>query len=252
MDLVVLDNPKEAEEFHYDGVKRLLKIQLKDKFKNLLKNPPRFESIGLPLQSHINPDLLRANFVDIIMDEMMEFPLESPRTKNEFDLLVLNSKKIIPGLTEQLSLGLVGIAEGYNLLVKTMNQFKGLPNDLLRDCNDQIDALLPPFEKPLFLFKHIEHIPRYIKAIIARLDKYPQRRIKDDELIKDIIRLKDKWIEKVVEMVEKNKSIPMEFIEFQWSLQELRVSLFAQELKTPYPISVKRMDLQWQTLVDLK
>jgi len=70
--------------------------------------------------------------------------------------------------------------------------------------------------------------------------------------MKDIIRLQDKWIEKVVEMVEKNKSIPIEFIEFQWALQELRVSLFAQELKTPYPISVKRLDQQWQTLVDLK
>jgi ATP-dependent helicase HrpA len=252
VDLVVLDNAKEAEEFHYEGVRRLLKIQLKDKLRNLSKNPPRFESIGLPLQSHIRPDLLKANFVDIIMDEMMEFTLESPRTQNEFDLLVLNSKKIIPRLTQQLSLGLVGIAEGYHLLVKTMNQFKALPNNLLSDCNDQINTLLPPFEKPLFLFKHIEHIPRYIKAVITRLDKYPQRRIKDDELIRDIIRLQDKWIEKVVEMVEKNKSIPMEFIEFQWALQELRVSLFAQELKTPYPISVKRMDQQWQTLVDLK
>ena len=64
--------------------------------------------------------------------------------------------------------------------------------------------------------------------------------------------MQDKWIEKVTEMVRRDKTIPIEFIEFQWALQELRVSLFAQELKTPYPISVKRMDRQWQELVDLQ
>ena len=252
VDLVVLDNADEADDFHYDGVKRLLCIQLKDKLRNLSKTPPRFESIALPMQSYINSDILKANFIDVIIEELMNFSSEVPRTQNEFDRLVLNSKRLIPELTQQLSLGLVAIAESYHLLVKTMNQYKKLPKELLQDCNDQIDILLPPFEKPLFLFTYIEHIPRYINAVIIRLDKYSQRRLKDDELIKDIIRLQDKWIEKVEEMVKKDKTIPIGFIEFQWALQELRVSLFAQELKTPYPISVKRMDRQWQELVDLQ
>ena len=252
VDLVVLDNANEAGVFHYHGVKRLLCIQLKDKLKNLSKTPPRFESIALLMQSHINSDILKENFIDVIVQELMNFSPSVPRNQNEFDRLVLNSKKLIPELTQQLSIGLVSIAESYHLLIKTMNQFKNLPKELLQDCNDQIDTLLPPFEKPLFLFEHIEHIPRYIKAVIIRLDKYSQRRKKDDELIKDIIRLQDKWIEKVEEMVKRDKIIPIEFIEFQWALQELRVSLFAQELKTPYPISVKRMDRQWQELVDLQ
>jgi len=37
-------------------------------------------------------------------------------------------------------------------------------------------------------------------------------------------------------------------LDFRWQLEELRVSLFAQELKTPYPVSVKRLQKAWQDL----
>ena len=156
----------------------------------------------------------------------------------------------MPELTQELSISLVAIAESYHSLVKKMAEYKSLPKYFFTDCHEQIDILLPPFEKPLFLFKQISNIPRYIKAITIRIEKYPQRKIKDDELINEVHRLQNKWIEKVVEMVEKSKTIPQDFIEFQWALQELRVSLFAQELKTPYPVSIKRMDLQWNSLVN--
>ena len=71
-----------------------------------------------------------------------------------------------------------------------------LPKYFFTDCHEQIDILLPPFEKPLFLFKQISNIPRYIKAITIRIEKYPQRKIKDDELINEVHRLQNKWIEK--------------------------------------------------------
>ena len=50
--------------------------------------------------------------------------------------------------------------------------------------------------------------------------------------------------------MEAGEAVPENFIDFQWALQELRVSLFAQELKTSYPISIKRMDKRWMELVD--
>ena len=68
--------------------------------------------------------------------------------------------------------------------------------------------------------------------------------------MREINRLRDKWIEKVVEYVEAGKPVPQSYIDFQWALQELRVSLFAQELKTSYPISIKRMNKRWIELVD--
>jgi ATP-dependent helicase HrpA len=250
VDLVVMDNLQEANDAHYEGVKRLLMIQMKEKVKVLSKSPPRFDKIALPLQTHIEAESLKSNFLQIIMGELMNFYSELPRTQNDFDVLVAHSKKAMPELTQELSISLVAIAESYHSLVKKMAEYKSLPKYFFTDCHEQIDILLPPFEKPLFLFKQISNIPRYIKAITIRIEKYPQRKIKDDELINEVHRLQNKWIEKVVEMVEKSKPIPQDFIEFQWALQELRVSLFAQELKTPYPVSIKRMDLQWNSLVN--
>jgi ATP-dependent helicase HrpA len=50
--------------------------------------------------------------------------------------------------------------------------------------------------------------------------------------------------------VENDEDVPHGFIDFQWDMQELRVSLFAQELKTAYPISIKRLDERWMKLID--
>ena len=87
-------------------------------------------------------------------------------------------------------------------------------------------------------------------AIKIRIEKYNQRQSKDQELFRDIGRLQTKWIEKVSAFVESNYEIPKAYIDFQWAMQELRVSLFAQELKTPYPISIKRLEKKWTELVN--
>lgn len=250
VEIKVLDDFTEASELHVKGVKRLLMIQLKDKIKMISKSPPRFEKIALLLQGHIDPDTLKKNFLDVIMDELICLNIQPPRTLGEFESLVAMSKKIISELIERLSLAMLNIAESYHALSKVMTKYQFFSKGLIADCHDQLDTLLPPYEKPLFLFQHIAQIPRYLKAISIRLEKYPQRKIKDDELVKEIHRLQNKWIEKVTQMVEKGKAIPDDFIAFQWSIQELRVSLFAEELKTPYPISIKRMDTQWNKLVN--
>ena len=93
--------------------------------------------------------------------------------------------------------------------------------------------------------------PKFLKAMQIRFEKYPQRQNKDLESFSEVNRLKNKWIEKVVEFVEEDSLIPEAFIDFQWDLQELRVSLFAQELKTTYPISIKRLNNKWTKLLDL-
>ena len=42
--------------------------------------------------------------------------------------------------------------------------------------------------------------------------------------------------------------MPAALDDFRWQLEELRISLFAQELKTPYPVSAKRLDKLWDEL----
>jgi ATP-dependent helicase HrpA len=125
-----------------------------------------------------------------------------------------------------------------------------LPKTLIEDVEEQIDILLPPYEKPLFLFDQFKNYPRFLSAIKIRIEKYNQRQSKDQELFRNISRLQTKWIEKVSAFIDSDLEIPKTYIDFQWAMQELRVSLFAQELKTPYPVSIKRLEKKWTELVN--
>jgi len=184
------------------------------------------------------------------MNESMAWKNPVPRTQKEFNLLVAFAKKRISEAAQELSESLVEIAKAYHDLSVELNNLKHLPQLVLNDVDEQLEVLLPPYEKPLFLFEQVFHIPRYLKAIKIRVKKYSQRQDNDREVFRGINRLQEKWIEKVIDFVENEQEIPRAYIDFQWAIQELRVSLYAQELKTPYPISVKRLDKVWANLVN--
>ena len=250
VDLFVADDKAEADYLHQEGIKRLIKIQLQEKIKYIKKNPPRFEEFGMLLHSHISPEDLKNNFIDVIFNEIVDSEASNIKSQNAFDTLTINSRKSFSDLSHDLSSALTEIAKNYSAYQKAKANIKYLPKTTLEDLSEQLDILLPPYERPLFLFDQLKHIPRYLNAMTIRLKKFSMKEDQDQVHMREINRLRDKWIEKVVEYVEAGEAVPENFIDFQWALQELRVSLFAQELKTSYPISIKRMDKRWMKLVD--
>ena len=250
VDLFVADDKAEADYLHQEGIKRLIKIQLQEKIKYIKKNPPRFEEFGMLLHSHISPEDLKNNFIDVVFNEIVDSEASNIKSQNAFDTLTINSRKSFSDLSHDLSSALTEIAKNYSAYQKAKANIKYLPKTTLEDLSEQLDILLPPYERPLFLFDQLKHIPRYLNAMTIRLKKFSMKEDLDQVHMREINRLRDKWIEKVVEYVEAGEAVPENFIDFQWALQELRVSLFAQELKTSYPISIKRMDKRWMELVD--
>ena len=250
VDLFVADDKAEADYLHQEGIKRLIKIQLQEKIKYIKKNPPRFEEFGMLLHSHISPEDLKNNFIDVVFNEIVDSEASNIKSQNAFDTLTVNSRKSFSDLSHDLSSALTEIAKNYSAYQKAKANIKYLPKTTLEDLSEQLDILLPPYERPLFLFDQLKHIPRYLNAMTIRLKKFSMKEDQDQVHMREINRLRDKWIEKVVEYVEAGEAVPENFIDFQWALQELRVSLFAQELKTSYPISIKRMDKRWMKLVD--
>ena len=250
VDLFVADDKAEADYLHQEGIKRLIKIQLQEKIKYIKKNPPRFEEFGMLLHSHISPEDLKNNFIDVVFSEIVDSEASNIKSQNAFDTLTINSRKSFSDLSHHLSGALTEIAKNYSDYQKAKANIKYVPKFILEDLSEQLDILLPPYERPLFLFDQLKHIPRYLNAMTIRLKKFSMKEDQDQVHMREINRLRDKWIEKVVEYVEAGEPVPENFIDFQWALQELRVSLFAQELKTSYPISIKRMNKRWMELVD--
>jgi len=250
VNLKVLDNADDALINHYEGVKTLIQLQMKERIKNLKNSPPQFDTFALKLKTHIEPELLKQNFFDVVMDESMAWKKSIPRTKESFDELVSFSKNKIGNVGVVHSNIMIEVANSYQELSLLLSGMNFLPQRFIDDVEEQLEILLPPYEKPLFLFEQFKNYPRFLLAIKIRIEKYNQRQIKDQELFSDINRLQTKWIEKVSAFVESDLEIPKTYIDFQWAMQELRVSLFAQELKTPYPISVKRLEIKWTELVN--
>jgi ATP-dependent helicase HrpA len=90
----------------------------------------------------------------------------------------------------------------------------------------------------------VAHLPRYLTALDRRLVKWPADPARDARHSAMI----EKWWERYLE--RRGAKLPTAEAEaalekFRWSLEELSVSLFAQELKTPFPVSWKRLERAW-------
>ncbi|MDP2430458.1 MAG: DUF3418 domain-containing protein [Pseudomonadota bacterium] len=112
------------------------------------------------------------------------------------------------------------------------------------DMREQLDALVFPG----FLVAHpgerLTHLPRYLKALEMRLAKLPNQPARDSAAQREMAALLTAWRNRVERQKTQGRDDPL-LDAFRWQLEELRVSLFAQELKTPEPVSVKRLEKRW-------
>ncbi|MES2181436.1 MAG: DUF3418 domain-containing protein, partial [Pseudomonadota bacterium] len=96
-------------------------------------------------------------------------------------------------------------------------------------------------------WEHLQHLPRYLKALRLRIEKQPANPDRDGKNAASVGLLWQKWHD-AVEKQQKVDKQSADLMNFRWLIEELRVSLFAQELKTPFPISIKRLEKTWQDI----
>ena len=113
------------------------------------------------------------------------------------------------------------------------------------DINGQISQIMPKGFIGLVDFESLKHYPRYIKAMMLRMDKL-QGNLQKDKLMQ--LKIMD-WQEQYQSLLGKlpaNLNCYPEVLPLNWMMQEFRVSLFAQELGTAIPISEKRWKVQFE------
>jgi ATP-dependent helicase HrpA len=91
----------------------------------------------------------------------------------------------------------------------------------------------------------LQHLPRYLKAVTARLDKWRADPQRDAQRLAEMRPLEQRYLKR---LAERKGAADARLEDFRWLLEELRVSLFAQELRTPQPVSVKRLEKAWAQL----
>ena len=110
------------------------------------------------------------------------------------------------------------------------------------DATQQLQRLMPRHFLAQTPWAQLQHFPRYLKAITLRLDKARVDMARDQSRMADLRPLETRYWRLVA---ERKGVTDARLQEFRWLLEELRVSFFAQELRTPQPVSVKRLDKAW-------
>ena len=117
---------------------------------------------------------------------------------------------------------------------------------LFRSVGDDIAAqlarLMPKRFVALTTWAQLAHLPRYLKAITMRLDKLRADPLRDAQRLTELRPIEQRFWR---HLADRKGVADARLDEFRWLLEELRVSLFAQELRTPQPVSVKRLDKAW-------
>jgi ATP-dependent helicase HrpA len=117
--------------------------------------------------------------------------------------------------------------------------------DATADCAQQLQRLLPKNFLVATPWPQLQHCARYLKAITLRLDKYRADPARDAQRLVELKPLEQKYWRLVA---DRKGQTDARMLEFRWLLEELRVSFFAQELRTPQPVSVKRLEKAWGQL----
>lgn len=98
--------------------------------------------------------------------------------------------------------------------------------------------------------ERLRHYPRYLRAAELRLEKLRQGKSAAEERARAVVKVQwERALQILTQIAAMNPSTAPDMPAFRWMVEELRVSLFAQELGVPSPVSSKRLDDEWRRLI---
>ncbi|QMT40164.1 DUF3418 domain-containing protein [Neisseria shayeganii] len=240
--LRLFDTPEAAEQAHRQGVITLMQLQLKEHMKDLNKGIQGFTQAAMLLK-HISADTLRDDLTAAICDRAFIGDDELPRSEKAFKEQIKRARSRLPAVKEAMSRYLQDTAAAYAELNGKLGK-----HPLTHLLRERTQTLLSAGFAGRTLWSQWPRLPVYLKAMTLRMEKYSTNPARDQAREADIQELEQMWREKVESLAKQNQPVSDGLKAFQWQMEELRVSLFAQELKTPYPVSVKRLMKEWENV----
>ncbi|MDL2358363.1 MAG: ATP-dependent RNA helicase HrpA, partial [Pseudomonadota bacterium] len=241
-DLEVFDDPTVAARTHRIGLRRLFALQFKEQLKFIEKNIPGMQQMGMQFMAMGSQEELRDQIIQKAIDiACLQDPLPT-------DAAAFNKRKE----EGKSRLGLL-VNEIARLVSAVLTEFHGLPKKLqgvqpqaAADMQAQLQGLVHKRFVTETEFAQLSHFARYLKAVNVRIEKLRADPARDAKAMAE-------WSAAAapfqrVAKAQGGKNTDPRMTEFRWMLEELRVSLFAQELRTPMPVSVKRLQKVWESM----
>ena len=229
------------------GVVRLTRLMLKEQLRQLDKNLRGFEQAALQLRAVAGPDALRADLIAAICDRAFIGDDELPRGLKAFEDQVKRARTRLPAVSEAACRIFATIAAEHHQLALALVAAKGNVVRAANDVRAQSQRLIHQGFFTATPWPQLAQLPRYLQAMRLRLAKFPANAERDAKHAASIAQLWGRY-ETRLDQQRKASAVDPRLAEFRWHIEELRVSLYAQELKTPYPVSYKRLDKLWSAM----
>jgi ATP-dependent helicase HrpA len=238
----VFVSEEEAKVSHRQGVLRLLSFELRPQLKQLEKDLNKLKEAQLFLRDMIDAEELKGDVIEMVLDTALNSEEMMPRTSGDFITLIKRIKNALPQSMKTI-LDTIHLSATYyhqiKQLLKTLSPIQKRSESIFVSRMNFLIHNEFIISTPSDTFSHL---PRYLKALMIRIEKYPSRADKDGIMQKDIDRIHQLLGERLKPYVSKKMTPPKALKDFQWQIEELHVSLFAQDLKTAYPVSLKRLE----------
>lgn len=236
----VFDEPVVAAMRHREGLRRLVALQIRDALKYLEKNIPDLQKMSVQFISLGSADELRELIIGLAIDRAFlvdPLPTEPVAFKRRLD----EGRTRLTLIANEVSRTTLAILVDHSAAQRKLKDSR-VPKDMSDDIEAQLARLVNKRFLVLTPWAQLAHLPRYLKGVAMRLDKWRADPVRDAARLAELRPIEQRYLRLVAE----RKGVrDARLDEFRWLLEELRISLFAQELRTPQPVSAKRLEKVW-------
>ncbi|MBU0687902.1 MAG: ATP-dependent RNA helicase HrpA [Gammaproteobacteria bacterium] len=234
--LQAFDTADEAQAVHRAGLRRLFMLALKEQVKFMEKNLPDLQKMAMLFLPFGSQQELQQQILIVTFDRCcLNDPL--PDSEKTFNARCKDAKSRLNLVGQEIARLVGTVLTEHQALQKALPGFKAHA-PVQQDIRQQLESLLGKGWVARTPYERMQHMPRYLKAINVRLEKLRSNPARDATNMSQLQPLQQQW-QRRLQAQQGARDERLE--DFGWMMQELRVSLFAQELKTPVIVSVKRL-----------
>ncbi len=243
VEIEVFDEPDVAAARHRAGLRRLVALQIKEPLKYLEKNIPDLQKMAVAYMPLGSQEELRDQVIDVALDRaFLQEPL--PADEFAFKARIEEGRTRLNLIAQEVARLAGSILVEYAAAVRKLKDAKP-QKEVADDVQAQLQRLMPKRFVNAAPYAQLQHYPRYLKAVVLRLDKLRGDPARDAQRLAELRPLEQRYLRRLADL---KGTADARMDEYRWLLEELRVSFFAQELRTPQPVSVKRLDKAWGQL----
>lgn len=244
--LSLLDTPERAALETRRGLRRLFVLANTRELKAQVDWLPQADKLKLYAMTLPDSAMFRQQVIDLLAERTYFVNEVLPRTAEQFQTCLKTGKQRLGLAVQDLTMVLPPLLENYHQARMAVERLHG---PIFKAARDDMAAQIAQLVAPGFLtltpWQWLSQYPRYFKSILLRIEKLSGPAIARDQRLTAELALRLAQYQERATLLAERKIYDPQLVLYRWMLEEYRVSLFTQELKTAISVSIKRLDEQW-------